>query len=317
MSPIRIGILGAARIAPPALIDPARDNSDVEIVAIAARDLGRARAFADQHGIAEALGSYEALVSHPGVDAVYNALPPSRHADLTLAALAAGKHVLCEKPFAMSAEEAMAMTDAATREGLILMEAFHYRYHPLWDRLLEIVKTELGRLERIEAEFSVPIEETPDELRYFPELGGGALGDLGTYCVHWCRTVAGAEPQVMSVSRDLHGSGVDLATRAELGFPDEVRASINCDMRGPMMARLEVRGTVGQVTVINPLAPQAGHVIRVQIGDERRVESVEKVTTYQRQLEAFVQAVRTGKAPVTSGADTVAQMRILDAIRAT
>jgi hypothetical protein len=316
MSPIRIGILGAARIAPPALIDPARDNGDVEIVAVAARDLVRAQAFADQHGIPEAFGAYEDLISHPGIDAVYNALPPSRHSDLTLAALAAGKHVLCEKPFSMSADEAEAMTGAAARAGLILMEAFHYRYHPLWDRVLEIVGRDLGPIEQIEAEFSVPIAETPDELRYFPELGGGALGDLGTYCVHWCRTIAGSEPEVRSVSRDVHVGGVDLATRAELSFPGGVQATIICDMRGPMAARLKVKGAGGELTVINPLAPQAGHVIRLKVAGEIRTEAVERVTTYERQLAAFVRAVRTGEAPITSGQDTVAQMRVLDAIRA-
>ncbi len=316
MSPLKMGILGAARIAPPALIDPARENPEVEIVAVAARDLGRAQAFAAQHDIAEALGSYDDLVNHPGIDAVYNALPPSRHADLTLAALKAGKHVLCEKPFSMSGDEALAMTDAARDAGLILMEAFHYRYHPLWARVLEIVREELGVLQTIEAEFSVAIAETPDELRFFPELGGGALGDLGTYCVHWCRSVAGAEPEVISASRATHSGGVDLATRAELAFPGGVRGSITCDMRGPMSGRLIVEGTAGRLTVINPLAPQAGHVIKIQIGGERRLETVEKVTTYSCQMAAFVHAVRTGEAPITSGADTVAQMRVLDAIRA-
>src|SRR5262245_31577546 len=140
MKPVRFGALGASRIATRALIPIAQGRDDIALAAVGASDLGRAEAYAAEHGFARAHGSYEALIEDPQVDVIYNALPPHRHADLTIAALKAGKPVLCEKPFALNAAEARAMVDAARDTGLLLMEAFHYRYHPMFLRILEIVR---------------------------------------------------------------------------------------------------------------------------------------------------------------------------------
>lgn len=311
--PLRIGILGAARIAPPALIEPARTNPDVVVTAVAARDRSRAEAYAAEHGIPIVTDDYQALIEHPEVDAVYVALPPSRHADLTLAALAAGKPVLCEKPFAMNADEVRAMVSAADAAGLILMEAFHYRYHPLFARVLETVASgEVGTVRRLEATFQTAIAATAGELRYDPALGGGALMDLGTYCVHWCRTVAGSEPTVIAAQATLADTGVDMSTHADLAFDNGITAKIVTDMIGPPRATLMIEGDGGSVKVINPLAPQLGHLLEVN----GRKETVTRESTYAFQLAAFVEAVRTGKAPLTSGADTVGQMATLDAIKA-
>ena len=192
--PIRVGALGASRIAVRALIDPAKARTDIVLAAVAARDLGRAEAYAAEHGFERALEGYQALIDDPDIDVIYNGLPPIRHADLTIAALKAGKAVLCEKPFAMNAGEARAMVAAAEETGLLLMEAFHYRYHPMFARILEVVRSgELGALSRIDAAFDATIADKPGELRYDASIGGGALMDLGTYPVHWARMVAGAE----------------------------------------------------------------------------------------------------------------------------
>ncbi|MDQ0464368.1 putative dehydrogenase [Caulobacter ginsengisoli] len=308
--PLRIGILGAARIAPPALIAPARDNPDAEVVAVAARDGDRARAFAETHGIPEALDNYEALIASDTVDAIYNALPPARHADLTVAALKAGKHVLCEKPFALNAAEAQAMVTAADETGQVLMEAFHYRYHPMFEAILA-ARAGLGRLKRIEAVFSVPIAETPGEIRYDAALGGGALMDLGTYPLHWCRSLAGREPRIVSVTRRLHAGGADIATRAELDFGEGLTAVIDCAMDEGPRATLEVEGELGRLSAINPLSPQLGH--QLTVGDETMTFSRE--TTYSFQLKAFVAAVQGGPV-ITGGRDAVGQMAAIDAIRA-
>src|SRR5579862_4484163 len=139
MPPIRFGVLGAARIAPTALIRPAQHVAEAEVVAVAARDQGRATTFASKHGVPRVLGSYEELVNDPGIDAVYNPLPNGLHGRWTKAALAAGKHVLCEKPFTANAEEARSVAAAHAGTGLVLMEAFHYRYHPLFARVRELV----------------------------------------------------------------------------------------------------------------------------------------------------------------------------------
>ena len=316
-SPLRIGILGAARIAPGALILPARDVTEVEIVAVAARDVEKAHAFAQAHGVPEVAESYEALITRPDIDAIYNALPPSRHADLTIAALRAGKSVLCEKPFAMDGEEARAMV-AAVSEGQVLMEAFHYRYHPLFDRLLTIVRQgEIGAIKHIEAVFQVAIAETDEELRFYPELGGGTLMDMGTYCLHWCRTLMGSEPTVVAAKGKFSDRGVDLETDAQLLFPGGAAADIHCSMIDPVMkASLMIRGETGEIRVLNPLAPQAGHRLDVMVGGIKRTETASLDPTYLFQLQAFAEACRTGIPPLTSGTDSIAQMDLIDAVAA-
>jgi len=163
---LRIGCLGAAKIAPDALIKPAAGTERAEVVAIAARDPERARTFAEEHGIAQVDASYEALIRNPNVDAVYNPLPASLHAEWTLKALEQGKHVLCEKPFASNAAEAEQMVTAASDSGLVLLEAFHYRYHPLANRILEVLaRGVLGDLHQIKGAFCVSIPD-PEDIRY-------------------------------------------------------------------------------------------------------------------------------------------------------
>ena len=187
---IRIGILGAARIAPQALIRPARSQANVEIVAVAARDRDRAAAFAGKHGIPRVHDSYEALLADPEIDAVYNPLPNSLHAEWTIRALQAGKHVLCEKPMAANADEAAEMAKVADETGLVLFEAFHYRYHPLALRAKAIIDAgEIGALRHIDAQFCT-LMLRPNDIRLRYDLGGGALMDLGCYTINMIRTSA-------------------------------------------------------------------------------------------------------------------------------
>lgn len=317
-SPLRIGVLGAARIAPRALISPAAATGVAQVVAVAARDPARAGAYAAEHGIPIVAADYEALIAHPEVEAIYNALPPSRHADLSIAALAAGKPVLCEKPFAMNLAQVQAMADAAEASGLVLMEAFHYRYHPLFARVLEIVASgEIGEVRRMDAVFCAAIAQTETELRYDPALGGGALMDLGTYCLHWARTVAGAEPVGARAQSVFGASGVDISTHAILGFPGGVIAEVTCDMVGPVRATLDITGREGTMKVVNPLAPQLGHLLEVaREGEAPRQETMTRDPTFDFQLRAFVDAVRGGAAPLTGGQDAVGQMAAIDAIKA-
>lgn len=318
MAPIRIGILGAAKIAPGALIEPAKGRQDIHIVAVAARDPARAQAFADQHDIPIALAGYEALIERDDIDAIYNALPPSRHADLTIAALQSGKHVLCEKPFALNAAEAQAMVLAASSADRVLMEAFHYRYHPLFDDLLKTVRGGLlGTMHEILATFVVNVPERDGELRFDPRLGGGGLMDMGTYCVHWCRSIAGREPVVRAAQMQMGPTGVDLHTRAELDFGAGLTARIDCGMDRPFSARIEVKGSAGRLVAENPLVPQFGHRLTLELdGREQVLRTFDRVSTYACQLQVFVDAVSRGVVPVTSGADSIAQMKIIDAIRA-
>src|ERR1043165_4487609 len=187
MEQVRLGILGAARIAPAAAIKPANNVAEATIGAVAARARSRADAFASKHGIPRVHGSYADLLADPDLDAVYNPLPNGLHAEWTSAAVEAGKLVLCEKPFTANAKEAEDVAAVAARTGLVVTEAFHYRYHPLAQRMLEIVESgELGAIRRIETALCFPLPKFSD-IRYQYDLGGGAAMDVGTYTVHMAR----------------------------------------------------------------------------------------------------------------------------------
>lgn len=315
MDRLRIGILGAARIAPGALIRPAREVDGVEVVAVAARDPERAAAFAGRHGIPRTVADYQALVRDPEIDAVYNPLPNGLHGRWTLAALAAGKHVLCEKPFTANAEEAATVAAAAAGSDRVVMEAFHYRYHPLFDRLVEIVGSgELGELERVETWMCFPLPRFND-IRYQLDLAGGALMDAGCYAVHMLRHLAGAEPTVTAATARLQRPGVDRMLRAELQFESGASGRITTSMwsRHLLHVAATVTGTKGRLSVLNPTQPKAFHRVVVRTPAGRRVEHGPRRATYAYQLEAFERAVRQGTPPITGPADAVANMTVIDA----
>ena len=314
---IRIGILGAAKIAPPALIAPARKRDDCAVVCVAARDRQRARAYAAEHGIPESLGSYDALIAHPGIDLIYNALPPHLHARLTIAALEAGKAVLCEKPFAMNAREAGAMVEASVRMGRPLVEAFHYRFHPLFENILDTVRSgAIGKLCAIKSEFSVAIKYRPGELRHDPALGGGALMDLGCYALHWARTITGSEPVVTRAASELSEHGVDLVTTADLTFEGGVTAQVRTSMAPgqKFKALLAIKGSEGLLVAQNPLHPHRGHSISIRKGRQVTRYTVPGETTYDHQLAHMLDVMKANAPPLTSGADAVANMTLIDAV---
>lgn len=316
---IRIGILGAAKIAPIALIKPVNKRDDCEVVCVAARDRARARAYADTHAIPEIADSYEALIARPDIDLVYNALPPNRHADLSIRALEAGKAVLCEKPFAMNAGEARAMAQASARTGLPLIEAFHYRHHPMFEEVLAQVQSgAIGRLCAIRSEFSVAIRYRPGELRHDPELGGGALMDLGCYALHWARTVAGSEPRVVSAMSKASPQGVDLTTTAKLEFASGVTALVRTSMAEGQRykALLAIQGSEGTLVARNPLHPSLGHSITLRRGLSIKRYTVPGETTFDHQLAHVVRVLETSAPPLTGGADAVANMALIDAVYA-
>ena len=220
--PLRIGTLGAARITPSALVRPARETAGVEILAVAARDPDRARKFAARHGIPRVHASYEALLDDPDIEAIYNPLPNALHCEWTLRALDAGKHVLCEKPLGSNEVEAQRMVAAAARTGLVVAEAFHWRYHPLAARMREILDSgELGAVRHVDAGMCIPLPLLGD-IRYQLALAGGALMDVGCYPVSIVRFLAGAEPEVVSARVKEIRPGVDRFAETELRFPGGV-----------------------------------------------------------------------------------------------
>jgi predicted dehydrogenase len=313
---VRIGILGAARIAPPAAIGPAGRVGEAEVVAVAARDPERALHFAKKHRIPNVAPSYQELIDHPEVDAVYIPLPNSLHAEWTLAALDKGKHVLCEKPFTSNAGEAEEVAEAASRSGLVVMEAFHYRYHPVTKRAVEIVRSgELGPLRRVETALCFPLPRFSD-IRYQLDLAGGATMDAGCYTIHMARTLGGEEPEVVSAAAKLQSEQVDRAMTAELRFPSGHTGQITTSMWSSNLLRMSYRvsGERGHLSVFNPMAPQFFHRMTCVVDGHRRREHFPRRHTYDYQLEAFCAAVLRGEPTLTPPEDAVANMRVVDAV---
>jgi predicted dehydrogenase len=311
--PIRFGILGAARIAPDALIKAAHNVPEAQVVAIAARDPKRAREFAAANGIPRVLATYDDLVNDPDLDVIYNPLPNSLHCEWTIAALRAGKHVLCEKPLASNAAEAERMARAADESGKILGEAFHYRYHPLADRIRALMTDgTLGRLVNVEGHFSVPIPET--NIRFDWGLAGGATMDLGCYPLHMIHYFSGMTPRVIRATAETGPKNIDIAMDVALELDGGVTARMVCAMKKDSVinATFSARGDRGELRVINPIAPQRGHQLTVKTAAGEKNETVPGDTTFTHQLRAFVKAVRGEAKFPTDGAEGIVNMRVID-----
>jgi predicted dehydrogenase len=315
---LRFAILGAARIAKPALIDPLSENPDATLVAIGASTRERALEYAMTHSIPNA-GSHEDVVARDDVDVVYNALPPAGHFEWSLKALEAGKHVFLEKPATVNEADARALVKAANKAGKRLIEAFHYRWHPLFNRAMEIVQSgQLGELVSAEAEFSAPIVRRAQEFRWQAAQGGGALADLGCYPVSWLRQLAGEEPEVTAAHQDLEPDGIDRRTTAHFSFPNGLQADVICDMDpvgGRKPPRLELVGTKGRLDIDNPLAPQYGSELILTADGQKTRETFPRRSSYAYQFDGIVDAILTGNPVWTEGADLIANAAAMAAIR--
>ncbi len=313
---VRIGVLGAARISPYALYAPARKVDGVDVVAIAARDRARAEKSAAKHGIARVHDSYDALLADPDVDAVYCPLPNGLHARWSIAALDAGKHVLCEKPFASNEDEARAMAAAAKKSGRVLMEAFHWRFHPMARRMVDIVRSgELGKLVRVETFMCVPLP-FPGDIRYRYELGGGALMDTGAYAVHMLRTLSGREPEVKAARVKLAREKVDRWAQADVDLGDGATGTLTCALWSSTLLKVQARvvGEDGEMVAHNPVLPQIWHRLSVKAGGDKRVEHFSREATYTSQMRAFAEAVRAGEPSLCGPDDSIQNMRVIDAV---
>jgi len=313
---LRIGLLGAAKIAPAAIIKPAKECPEAHIVAVAARDLARAKAFAARHDILRVYDSYAALLSDPEIDAVYNPLPNGLHGEWAIAAMRAGKHVLCEKPVAANADEARAMAATARETGRVLVEAFHYRYHPLAQRMADIVASgELGKIERVESTMCFPLPIFSD-IRYRFDLAGGATMDAGCYAVHMARLVGGPDAEVVSASAKLRDPNVDRAMEAELRFKSGATGHVTVSMWSGKLLGLSLRviGSEGEMRAINPVMPQLWHRLTVRGKVGKRVETFGRRPSYLYQLEGFIDACLHGKPVLTPIEDGILNMAVIDDI---
>ncbi len=312
---LRIGILGAANITPRSLIAPAAAMDDIELVCVAARDRNRAERFAAEHGIPVVHDRYEEVVADPGIDAVYNPLPISGHKPWTIAALEAGKHVLCEKPLAMNEAEAQEIADTARRTGLVCIEGFHYWYHPVAYRMRELVQSgRLGNVLSADAHFQNTAPDTPTQIRYRIELGGGATMDLGCYPLHMLRHIFQAEPEVVSARPEIVYDTIDVAMEIDLRFPGDIPAQAKCRMSPgtPRSVEVVVIGETGRMRVVDPLTPHRGHRIELETEFGRVVETLTLRPTFEFQLQAFANQIAGGEPMPTDADDGVISMRVID-----
>jgi predicted dehydrogenase len=316
---VRLGLVAASRIADLAVIQPVADVEGVEVTAVGARDLERAQEAATRWGLAHAYGSYAELIASEHVSAVYIGTPASMHREWAIAAIEAGKHVLCEKPFAANADDARLIADAARAGDVVVMEAFHWRYHPYADQIRSVLDSGvLGRIDRIEAVFDIPDGAIGrDDIRWDLAIGGGATMDLGCYSIQWVRFAAGADPDVVSAEAICPVVGVDGELTAELRWPSGVTGSVRSSMIADgdrVVAYLRVTGELGTMLATNPLAPQnGGAAITVETADGTDVHDVARSSTYFHQLVAFREAIVDGAEFPTTADDGVRNMEIVDA----
>jgi xylose dehydrogenase (NAD/NADP) len=306
---LRWGILSTARIST-ALLGA---GSDQVFAAVASRDLDRARAFAAEHGIERAHGSYEELLADPDVDAIYNPLPNSMHVPWSIRGLEAGKHVLCEKPMSRRPEDVEAAFDVAAQEGRVLAEAFMWRHHPQLLRARELVaQGAVGRLRLVRAAFSFPASE-PD-IRLRRELDGGGLMDVGCYCVSGCRAIAGAEPERVFAEQVVGGDGVDVVLVATLRFPDDVLGLVDCGLALAARDELEVVGDEGSLWLDDPWHGREAVIeVRPHGGEPQRIETG-PANAYALELADFEAAVRGEREPLLARADALGQARTIAAL---
>lgn len=313
---VRLGLLAASRIARSAVLDVAPGVDGIAVTAVAARSADRAEEAARRWGIPHAFGSYRSMLDSDTIDAVYVGTPAALHRPWTLAALAAGRHVLCEKPFAANAADARLMADAASRTDLVLMEALHWRYHPMVARMAEILASgEIGAIRTVEGWFDAAgIPET--DIRWNLALGGGSTMDLGVYPISMARWAVGDEPRVIRADAVVDVPGIDTSLSAEVAWDGGVTGTIRSSMRAEgdrHTTGLVITGASGVLRVESPHAPQRGGSFTVETAAGALREPADPSPTYHHQLVAFRDAVLHGHPYPTTADDAVRTMAVIDA----
>lgn len=321
MKPVRWGILSTANIGRAKVIPSMLRSPDIEVLAVGSRNLEKAREMADELGIARAYGSYEELLADPDIEAIYNPLPNHLHVPLTLQAAAAGKAVLCEKPIAITADEAEALADAAGR--VPIAEAFMIRHHPQWPEARRIVRSgELGTLRSINVTFAYSNVD-PDDVRNKPDIGGGGVLDIGCYAVVTGRYLFDAEPlRVIALIDHDPEFRTDRNASVLLDFGEGRQMTFTVSTQSVVGQHVRVNGTEGRLELLTPYnaLPDRATEIVLDDGSElgglsaRRIE-IPAADQYRLQAEAFGQALRNGTPPEHDLVDALANMRVLDAIR--
>jgi predicted dehydrogenase len=324
MDSIRWGILSTANIGREQVVPAIQAADRCEVVAVASRNLEKASAYADQLGIERAYGSYGQLLRDPDIDAVYIPLPNHMHAEWAIAAIENSKHVLCEKPIALSSAEAETMAAAAASAGVVLREAFMYRFHPSWVAARRIVEEGvIGEIVAIDSWFSY-FNDDAANIRNIAEYGGGALMDIGCYSIHLSRMLTGAEPTSIKayVQRDPN-LGIDTLTTAILEFGNTV-ATFGCSTRAEPDQRVDVYGTKGRISIEIPFNIPTDRPTRLSViaggnpptDPGTKVVEFDPVNQYTLQAEAFAAAILDGKPVPDSGSDIAGNMKVIERVLA-
>lgn len=318
---IRWGILSTANIGTGRVIPAMQQSRNGVVQAIASRTPERAQQAADALGIPRAHGSYEALLADPEIDAIYNPLPNSMHAEWSIRCADAGLPVLCEKPLAVNAAEAEEMVVAFAKRDLLLAEGFMYRFHPQTQKVLELLRGgAVGDLAMVNASFNFPIDLSDlGNIRLSRELEGGALMDIGCYCISAARLMTGEEPtQARGVSRSGAASEVNEVLGAVLDFPSGAVAVIDCSLRNQRVQSYDLRGTRGRIRVETAYVTQPDEATLIETwgidGDYSRI-TIPPANSYTLMAEDFADALLQGRPPKYPPGDGVANMRVIDMLR--
>ena len=319
---VRWGILSTAKIGLEQVIPALKNGQLADVVAITSRDPNRAQDAAAGFGIPKAYGSYEALLADPEIDAIYNPLPNHLHTPLTIKALDAGKHVLCEKPIALNAEEAQQIEAAQQRSGKLVAEAFMVRFHPQWQRAREIARSgRLGDVRAIHTFFSYHLTD-PGNIRNQAEIGGGGLYDVGCYAVATARYIFGADPErVIGLFDRDPVMRTDRLASGLAEFPSGRHLAFTCATQLVPTQRVQIVGTKGRLEIQVPFNPRRDQPTRIMIDDGRdligggaAMEEFTPTDQYQRQGDAFSRAILEGSSLEFPMADAIMNMRVLDAL---
>lgn len=313
---VRWGVLSTANIGRAAVNPAIQASSNGTLVAVASRDADRAETFAAEHGIPQAYGSYEALLERDDIDAVYIPLPNSMHREWTIRAARAGKHVLCEKPLALDAAECDEMAAAADDAGVKLMEAFMYRFHPRTERVLEMLREgRIGRVGAVRSAFTFRLR-SQENIRLDPDLGGGALMDVGCYCVNVSRTLVGEEPVEVQASAHWSDRGVDEFMAGMLRFPGGATAHFDCALTLERSEAYEVAGTDGQLRVASAFLPGTDDVeiVEARGRDGESVHPIAGDDEYRLMVEHFADCVLHDRQPRYGATEAAANMRVIEAL---
>jgi predicted dehydrogenase len=313
---LRWGVISTANIGRKRVNPAIQASTNGALIAVASRDASRAKAFAEEGGISRFYGSYEELLADPEIDAVFNHLPNSLHKEWTIRAAESGKHILCEKPMAVSPEECEEMAAAAAANGVKLMEAFMYRFHPRVAQVRELLDSGLiGELKQIRSTFTFKLDR-PKDIRWDRDLGGGALMDVGCYCVNVSRLFFGKEPVEVRAMANWGDSGVDEQLAGSMLFDDGNLAHFDCGLTQDLTQVYHLHGTEGHLRIPDAFVPQSEDVVIEHFNADHELTMLQATSgeQYQAMVEHFASCVLNDEDVLFPPGDATLNMKVIQAL---